>query len=51
MIPGALYVMMAGLMLMPVLLADSWATPDSVIHMNLISEHHNVLTSVDYHNM
>ena len=30
MMPGALCVMMAGLMWMPVLLADNWATPDSV---------------------
>ena len=30
MIPGALCVMIAGLMWMPVLLADNWATPDSV---------------------
>ena len=30
MMPGALCVMMAGLMWMLVLLADNWATPDSV---------------------
>ena len=30
MMPGALCAMMAGLMWMPVLLADNWATPDSV---------------------
>ena len=30
MIPGAQYVMTPGLMWMLVLLADSWATPDSV---------------------
>ena len=30
MIPGALCVMMAGLIWMPVLYADSWATLDSV---------------------
>ena len=28
--PGAQYVMMPGLMWMPVLPADNWATPDSV---------------------
>ena len=30
MMPGALYVMIAGLMWMLVLLAGNWATPDSV---------------------
>jgi len=33
MIPGALCVMIAGVMWMPVLLADNWATPDSVIYI------------------
>ena len=34
--PGAQYVMMAGLMWMPVLVADNWATPDlvSIIFIN-----------------
>jgi len=30
MMPGALFVMMPGLMWMPALFADSWATPDSM---------------------
>ena len=45
MIPGALYVIMAGLMWMLVLLADNWATPDLVstqyAYMIVIICHHN----------
>ena len=48
MMPGALCVMTAGLILMPVLLADNWATPDLVstqyAHMIVIMCHQTYST-------
>jgi len=40
MMPGALFVMMPGLMWMPALSADSWATPDSVSDLFMRFGHH-----------